>query len=255
MRFISAPAAALASDADGVGFADTSTSPACGTKEHPMADDDDTAGAGHYESNASTMTERERDIGEQIIDENSTVSEIAPGMTSDDPPDTAKGPKTRRSRRFALAAVSLMVIALAALTAWLGWQAQQSHKAEQDRALFLEVGRQGALNLTTIDYTRVDADVQRILDSATGGFHDEFQQRAQPFVQVVKQAQSKTQGTVTAAGSESSSGDDGQVLVAVLVKATYGGAPEEQPHAWRMRISVHRVGAAAAKVSNVEFVA
>jgi len=148
-----------------------------------------------------------------------------------------------------------VVICLGALTGQLGWRAHQSDQAKQDRALFLEVGRQGALNLTTIDYARVDADVQRILDAATGGFHDDFQQRAQPFVAVVKQAQSKTEGTITAAGLESSSRDDGQVLVAVAVKTTYAGVPEQQPHAWRMRIDVHRVGTAAAKVSKVEFVA
>jgi Mce-associated membrane protein len=252
---MTAPAAAPALNETVVGFVDTSTSPTCGTKEHSVADDDDTAAVGHDESNASTVTEREEPAAEQATDEDSTVWEIDPGVTSDEPPDRAEAPKARRTGRFALAAVRLMVIVLAALTGWLGWRAQQSHETAQDRALFLEVGRQGALNLTTIDYTRVDADVQRILDSATGGFHDEFQQRAQPFVQVVKQAQSKTQGTVTAAGLESSTADDGQMLVAVSVKATYGGAPEQQPHAWRMRISVHRVGAAAAKVSNVEFVA
>jgi Mce-associated membrane protein len=219
-----------------------------------MADDDDTAGVGNDESSASAVT-CEKATGGQTTDEDSTDCEIAPGVRSDEPLDTAKGPKAHRAGRFALAAATLMVIALTPLTGWLGWRAHQSHKAEQVRALFLEVGRQGALNLTTIDYTRVDADVQRILDSATGGFHDQFQHRAQPFVQVVKQAQSKTQGTITAAGLESSSGDDGQVLVAVSVKATYAGAPEEQPHAWRMRIGVHRVGIAAAKVSNVEFVA
>jgi Mce-associated membrane protein len=146
-----------------------------------------------------------------------------------------------------------MVVGLAALTGWLGFRTYQSQQAEAQRHLFLEVGRQGALNLTTISYTEAEADVARILNSATGTFHDDFQKRSQPFIEVVKQAQSKTEGTVTAAGLESVNGDSAQVLVAVSVKTTNAGAPEQQPHAWRMRIAVQKVNDGV-KVSNVSFV-
>jgi Mce-associated membrane protein len=154
---------------------------------------------------------------------------------------------------LALAIGVIMVVGLAALTGWLGFRTYQSDQAEAQRNLFLEVGRQGALNLTTISYTEAEADVARILDSATGTFHDDFQKRSQPFIQVVKQAQSKTEGTVTAAGLESVNGDSAQVLVAVSVKTTNAGAPEPQPHAWRMRIDVQKVNDGV-KVSNVGFV-
>ena len=91
---------------------------------------------------------------------------------------------------------------LAGLCGWLGYRAYESRKAADERNLFLQVGRQGALNLTTIDFEHADADVQRILDSATGSFYDDFQARAQPFVEVVKQAKSKSVGTITEAGIE-----------------------------------------------------
>jgi Mce-associated membrane protein len=115
------------------------------------------------------------------------------------------------------------------------------------------VGRQAALNLTTISYTAVDADVRRIVDSSTGTFHDDFQKRAQPFIDVVKQAQSKSQGTVTAAGIESEHGDQANVIVAVSVTASSAGAPKQPPRLWRMRIGVQNI-ADGAKISNVEFV-
>jgi len=75
----------------------------------------------------------------------------------------------------------------------------------------------------------------------------------QPFVDVVRQTQSKSVGTVTEAGVESESGDQAQVLVAVSVKTSNAGAAQQQPRAWRMRISVQKAGASA-KVSDVEFV-
>jgi Mce-associated membrane protein len=142
---------------------------------------------------------------------------------------------------------------LAALVGWLGFRAYQSHSADQQRSLFLQVGRQGAINLTTIDWQHADTDVQRILKSATGTFFDDFSKRSQPFIDVVKQAQSTSVGTVTEAGLESATANDAQVLLAVSVKTSIPNAPEQNPRAWRMRVSVQKV-AADAKVANVEFV-
>ncbi|MCV7224506.1 tetratricopeptide repeat protein [Mycolicibacterium komossense] len=148
----------------------------------------------------------------------------------------------------------VVVLALGGLVGWLGFRAYESQNAERQRELFLQVGRQGALNLTTIDFEHADADVQRILDSATDTFYDDFSKRSQPFVDVVKQAQSKSVGTITSAGLESEDNDGGQVLVAVTVKTSNAGAAEQQPRAWRMRIMVKKTGDDEAKVSNVEFV-
>jgi Mce-associated membrane protein len=169
--------------------------------------------------------------------------------------DEAAAPAKPRMSHVRLATIAglVAVVALAALSGWLGYRTYQSHQAEEQRNLFLQVGRQGALNLTSIDWEKADADVARILDGATGTFYDEFEQRAKPFVEVVKQAQSKSVGTISEAGLESESGDGAQVLVAVSVNTSNAGAPEQQPRAWRMRISVQKVGDEA-KVSKVEFV-
>lgn len=168
--------------------------------------------------------------------------------------ETAAPAKPRMSHlRLAMIAGVVAVVALAALTGWLGFRTYQSHQADEQQKLFLQVGRQGALNLTTIDFQHADADVQRILDSATGTFYDDFDKRSKPFIEVVKQAQSKSVGTIAEAGLESESDNGAQVLVAVTVKTSNAGAPEQAPRAWRMRISVQKVGDEA-KVSNVEFV-
>jgi len=152
----------------------------------------------------------------------------------------------------ALVASSVIVATLAGLAGWLGYRAYQKHEAQIQRDLFVQVARQGAVNLTTIDYTRVDADVQRVLDLATGAFRDDFEQRSKPFIEVVKAALSKSEGTVTDAGLESQRGDSAQVLVAVAVKSRTAGG-EQSPREWRMRIEVRSVGDDA-KVSNVVFV-
>jgi Mce-associated membrane protein len=155
--------------------------------------------------------------------------------------------------RWPLALAVVVLVALGGLFGWLGYRAYETRTAQDQRDLFLQVGRQAALNLTTISTDEADTDVARVLDSATGTFHDDWAQRAPAFVEVVKKAQSKSEGTVTAAALESESPDRARVLVAVSVKTTNAGAPEQQPRAWRMRIDVQKIGDDV-KVANVEFV-
>ncbi|WP_308212799.1 hypothetical protein [Mycolicibacterium arenosum] len=147
----------------------------------------------------------------------------------------------------------VLLLAMAGLVGWLGYLGYQDHRTSASRALFVQVARQGAVDLTTIDWNRADADVERILSAATGTFHDDFAQRSQPFVDVIKQTKSTTTGTVTAAGLESSSETEAQVMVAVSVQTTSAAVPQQGPRAWRMRIGVQKVGDDV-KVSNVEFV-
>lgn len=167
---------------------------------------------------------------------------------------TSRRLTSRRLTRAGSALVTgaLILAGVTGLAGWLGYSAYQAHRAQAQRDQFVSVARQGAVNLTTIKYTEVDADVQRIIDLATGSFREDFEQRAKPFIEVVKAAQSKSEGTVTDAGLESQRGGSAQVLVAVAVKSQTAGGEEPQRE-WRMRIEVRAVGADA-KVSNVVFV-
>jgi len=168
--------------------------------------------------------------------------------------DTAATVKTKMSHvRLATILGLVAVVALAALCGWLGFRTYESREAADERNLFLQVGRQAALNLTTIDFEHADEDVQRVLDSSTGTFYDDFQARAQPFKEVVKQAKSKSVGTIAEAGVESITQDGAEVLVAVTVKTSNAGAAEQEPRAWRMRITVQKADDGA-KVANVRFV-
>jgi Mce-associated membrane protein len=224
--------------ADDAAAPDGELSKSTATEETSSATEPEASGS---EVSDAVVTDEVPDAGEDRADDDEEAAEAAPA-------------KPRMSHvKLAMIVGLALVVALAGLTGWLGFRTYQSHQADEQRKLFLQVGRQGALNLTTIDFEHADADVQRILDSATGTFYDDFQKRAQPFVEVVKQAQSKSVGTIAEAGLESESDNGAQVLVAVTVKTSNAGAPEQAPRAWRMRISVQKVGDEA-KVSNVEFV-
>lgn len=184
--------------------------------------------------------------------------ETTPDPTDEavDVEESARGAQSRwrlAPWKLALVIGLTMAAALAALIGFLGLQAHRAQQSEDLRELYLQTGRQGALNLTTIDWHHADADVQRILGMATGTFYDDFSQRSQPFVDVVKKVQSVSTGTVTVSGLESATDTDAQVLVAVNVHTTTNEAPEPSSRSWRMRLSIQKVGNDA-KVSNVEFV-
>ena len=230
--------------ADDAAAPDGELSKSTATEETSSAAEPESAGS---ETAEAAQTEKATD-GESDGDEDTADYD-------EEASDAEAAPAKPRMSHLRLATIVglVLVVALAALTGWLGFRTYQSHKAHEERNLYLQVGRQGALNLTTIDFEQADANVQRILDSATGTFYDDFQKRAQPFVEVVKQAQSKSVGTIAEAGLESETDNGAQVLVAVTVKTSNAGAPEQAPRAWRMRISVEKVGDEA-KVSNVEFV-
>jgi Mce-associated membrane protein len=215
--------------------------------------DDDAAPTGELSEPSAEPVEPATDLVDDAAEDDGDDVET----DLEDDTDVEEAEATPRMSHVRLATIVglVVVLALGGLTGWLGFRAYQSHQLDAQRKVFVQVGRQGALNLTTIDFQHADDDVKRILDSATGTFYDDFQKRAQPFTEVVKQVKSKSVGTVTEAGlePESESDDQAQVLVAVAVNTTIEGQPEQQPRAWRMRITVQKVGDDT-KVSNVEFV-
>ena len=197
-------------------------------------------------------------IDDDVADETLEPKPDTAEATSDT--DVADGQRRRwrsrqqmSSRRWMLVVGSLMIAGLTGLTAWLGWNVHQQRLIADQRAAFLQAARQGALNLTTIDWQHAEPDVQRIVNSATGTFFDEFSKRSQSFIDVVKQSQTKSEGTIVAAGLESESDGDAQVLVAMNVKILDARAADQPLRSWRMRVSVHKVDDQV-KVSNVEFV-
>ncbi|WP_046319373.1 hypothetical protein [Mycobacterium sp. UM_Kg1] len=152
-----------------------------------------------------------------------------------------------------IAAAILSVAALAGAVGWLGYRDHQVHQAQDQRESYVRVARQAAINLTTISYAQADADVQRIIDATTGEFRDDFAARSRPFLDVVRQAQSESEGTVTEAGLESVDGDRAEVLLAVSVRTTIAGTLQPEPRHWRMRISLQGTDEGP-KVSNIGFV-
>ena len=126
-------------------------------------------------------------------------------------------------------------------------------KERQRSAAFIATARQGVINLTSLDFNKAKEDVQRVLDSATGEFRDDFQRRADDFASVVKDSKAVTEGSVAATAVESMGKDSAVVLVLANERVTNLAGAKDQPRTFRFRVSVVRDGDEL-KVSKVEFV-
>ncbi|MCV7205533.1 Mce protein [Mycolicibacterium peregrinum] len=193
----------------------------------------------------------------EAVEQTEEADKDADGEVTEEESDKAEhtAPERRQFLRSQTAAVlgGVLVVALVALTGWLGYGYYQVHQEQQRRDLFMETARQGATNLTSIDWEHAEDDVQRVLDSSTGRFYDDFEKRSKSFLDVVKQIKSKSVGTVTASALQSYSEDKADVLMSVTVRSTNAGVPKQDPQVWRMVLTVQDIEGKA-KVSNVEFI-
>lgn len=174
---------------------------------------------------------------------------------------TAAAQASRAKRQWLIPIVAAVAAAvLVVLAIGVGFLTiannRTSDRADEQAALrdsYVEAAKTTVLNLTTIHADSAKADVDKILDNASGEFLDEFQGRIEPFVSIVRDAQVDTDGEVLAAGVESEADGEVVVLVAAKTMVRNAGTDEPQPRNFRMRITITDVDGRLT-TSKVEFV-
>lgn len=158
------------------------------------------------------------------------------------------------SRRGLLTGAALFAAcALFGASGYILWQ-HRAATQERDRASeFAAAARHGVVNMTSLDYRKADEGVQRILDSATGEFRDDFEHRVKDFTTIVKESEVVTEGSVNATAVQSMTSDSAVVLVAASSKVTNAAGAQNEPRSWRLNVTVTR-DADQLKLSKVEFV-
>ena len=133
----------------------------------------------------------------------------------------------------------------------------QHHQATQRRAReaeFVAGAKQGVINMTSLDFNKAKEDVQRVIDSSTGEFKEDFQQRANTFTSVVQQSKAITEGTVNATALQSVNGNSASILVAATSRITNSPPGKDEPaRVWRLKVTVTEVDGQY-KMSKVEYV-
>ncbi|MBO0884725.1 MAG: hypothetical protein J2P17_31210, partial [Mycobacterium sp.] len=156
------------------------------------------------------------------------------------------------SRTLSVAAI-VAICGLLGVSGWMMWQHRDVVRERQQSAAFTAAAKQGVINLTSLDFNKAKEDVQRVLDSSTGEFKDDFQRRADDFASVVQDSKAVTEGSVTATAVESMSKDSAVVLVLANERITNSTGAKNEPRSFRFRVSVAREDDQM-KISKVEFV-
>ena len=157
------------------------------------------------------------------------------------------------SRLAKLAAIAI-IVGFVWLSVYMVLEHRQASERQQREAAFVAAAKLGVVYMTSLDFNRARADVQRLIDTTTGEFRDDFQQRADDFASVVAQSKSITEGTVNGAAIESVEGNSAAVLVLATSRTTNSPpGKDEPPKTWRLKVTVTEVGGRY-KMSKVEYV-
>jgi Mce-associated membrane protein len=150
-------------------------------------------------------------------------------------------------------ATTVVIFALLGASGWMLWHHHTAVAERQQRAAYVAAARQGVINLTSLDFNHAQEDVQRVLDSGTGEFRDEFQRVAGDFASVVKDSKAVTEGSIKAAAVESMSNNSAVVLLLGNERITNSAGAKNDPRVFRFRVTVTRDGDQL-KISKVEYV-
>ncbi|WP_322858156.1 hypothetical protein U8D42_22655 [Mycobacterium europaeum] len=179
-----------------------------------------------------------------------------------EPPDQGGAPpRRRRKTHFRRPKLPTMVAvigilstaALLAASAVMVRHHDQLLSKQQRAAEFTAAARQAVVTLMSISADSAKDDVQRIIDSSTGQFRDDFRGAADEFVKAAQTAKVSTKTTVQAACLESMTADTAVVAVAASSTLTNTNDAAEQPRSWRLSVKLARDGGKI-KMSSMEFI-
>jgi Mce-associated membrane protein len=170
--------------------------------------------------------------------------------------------ETSGGRRFKLVwwwpaiAIGAVLLLLCALLGVSGYLIKQHHDATAKRELraqFEAGARQDVVNLMSLNFNSAQSDLQRVIDTTTGQFHDDFQKSTQDFLSVMQQSKVVTTASVSAIAVESMTDDSAVVLVAAVSQVANSASQQPTPRNWRLSVTVNKVNDQI-KMSRVEFV-
>lgn len=160
-------------------------------------------------------------------------------------------------RTIAVAATTLLTAGLLGATGYMVWQHQKAAETRRSAAEFTAAARQDVINLMSMDYTRAQESVQRVLDNSTGKFRANFDETADEFARALRDEKIITTATINDAAVEPGSMTEKSAVVMVSATSQREGkqAPKDQqrPQVWRVVLTLEREGDQI-KMSGVEFV-
>ena len=147
-------------------------------------------------------------------------------------------PRRVSGRAVALAALGLAALACLVLVASALPRLSAADEREQRRTQILAAARQHAVNFTTLDYRKLDRDLGRVLDGATGQFREQFEDGTADLSELVTENQAVSEGEVLDAGLVSDDKDSARVLVVADSTVTNAASSEPSRRHYRLQLDL-----------------
>jgi Mce-associated membrane protein len=144
----------------------------------------------------------------------------------------------RQGRSLTLLALAAVVAASLVVLALAVPKVASAGERDDRRAAILHAARQHAVNFTTLDYRRLEPDLQRVLAGATGDFRKEFEAGTKNLTELVTKNQAVSEGQVLEAGIVSSDADSARVLVVADSTVTNARSREPEKRHYRIQLDL-----------------
>jgi Mce-associated membrane protein len=156
-------------------------------------------------------------------------------------------------RAATVGAAVTVLVALLAASGYLIWSHHEATQRQQREGEFRAGARQDVINLMSLNFNNGQADLQRVLDTTSGSFHDDFVKSQKDFLTVMQDSKVVTSTTVSATALESMTDDSAVVLVTATSQVANSASQQPTPRSWRLSVTVNRENDQI-KMSKVEFV-
>ena len=206
------------------------------------------------EPESSAVELNEPTVADEPITDEEADEESADEAVAEQPERTRRRPSKQLIVKIAAASLAVVVsLALLGLGGAMYWHHRNVVAQNQQSAEFAAAARQSVVTMMSLDFTKAEEDVQRILDNTTGDFKKDFEGQAQQFIEVAEQSKVVTTATVSAVAVQSMTKDTATVLVAVVTNVSNAASQKQDPRSWRLSVDVARDGNQI-KLAKVEFV-
>ena len=145
-------------------------------------------------------------------------------------------------RRWLLIGLLALLAVLAVAALLLGLRVREAQAVEDRREDALRYARQMALNLTSISVEDLDADIEQVLDGATGEFEEDFAKRSDNLRDVLTKNEVVSEGTVIEAALVRADEETATALVVVDATVRNSANPQGGVNTYRMKLELERQG-------------
>jgi Mce-associated membrane protein len=172
-----------------------------------------------------------------------TDSQTEPAAAS--PADAGSAPRRARTRGrpgLVVPALALLVVVLLALSVVFGLKLRSENREDDARAAAVAAATAYAVDLTTYDHTRLEADFAKVLDNSTGEFKSEYTAASASLRDLIAKFKAKATGKVLDVGVLSADTDRATILLFVDQTVSNNNSKTPRVDRSRMKMGLEKQG-------------